>query len=107
MLGKGCWTCCLKLEAASKSSVLAKMSLLKDASKTKSLAISPKSEQKASALTSKNMSEACLMVCLEEEPDCQEPSVSSSAPDYQLELTAVSMGKIWAMYDYFHLRTSL
>jgi hypothetical protein len=83
------------------------MSLLKDASKTKSVAISPKSEQKASALTSKNMSEACLMVCLEEEPDCQEPSVSSSAPDYQLELTAVSMGKIWAMYDYFHLRTSL
>ena len=81
------------------------MSLLKDASKTKSLAISPKSEQKASALTSKNMSEACLMVCLEEEPDCQEPSVSSSAPDYQLLLTAASMGKIWAMYDYFHLRT--
>jgi hypothetical protein len=78
------------------------MSLLKDASKTKSLAISPNSEQKALALTSKNMSEACLMVCLEEKPDCQDPSVSSPTPDYQLELTAISMGKIWAMYNYFH-----
>jgi hypothetical protein len=76
ILGKECWTCCLKLEGISKSFVPAKMSLLKDASKTKALSASPNSEQKALALASKNMGEACLMICLEEQPDCQDPSVS-------------------------------
>jgi len=75
------------MDAKSSSSVPAKMSLLKDASKTKSLAISShsdNSEQKALTLASKNMGEACLMVCLEEQPDCQEPSVSSSMPECKL-----------------------
>jgi hypothetical protein len=71
----------------------AKMSLLKDASKTMTLSASSESEQKAFALISKIKGEACMFLCLEEQPDCPGLSGSSFAPDYQLRTDSYQYAK--------------
>jgi hypothetical protein len=70
------------------------MSLLKDASKT--MTLSPRLREKHACFCAWKNNQTAL--------DCREAHLLQII---NYELTAISMQKNWAMYDYFHIRTSM